>query len=170
MVHKHLFKKSHNKKHIHTMDTKKKIQYTVGGILIFIIGGIVGMSAVGWYFEKNKGTICQARTEVKAAVPDERTLAALVPGRIVFGRVTAKAADRFTVVSALVNPINPQEKKNVEIHIPVVAQDMFFRMQKNAEGVLQSVAVSYGEVKVGDQVTVKVLEGGKKEIYLPIQK
>lgn len=152
------------------MDTKKKIQYIVGGFLILAIGGVIGVSGAGLYFERHKAAICPARTEIKTALSDDKALTALVPGRIIFGKIVTKESGKFTILGSLVNPVHPEEKKDVEIPIPVTARDIFFHIQRNADGVMQPIAVTYNEAKVGMQVTVKILDGGKKEIYLPIQK
>lgn len=136
---------------------KKIILYIGAGILIFIIGLVAGLIIANFYFKTNKEKVCSAPKVNFEITPEQiKNLTSLTPGRIIYGDVKSKEGNQITLVIPFSNPSNPQNKKNIEVNIPIDPKDEIIR---------DNVKASLNDIKINDYLVVKILEG-KKIIYL----
>ena len=147
------------------MKIKKILLYGGAGILIFIIGIVSGLAIAKVYFNLNKDKIYSSIQDSRKAIfeitPEQiKEFTALKPGRTLYGDVKSKQENQITIIIPFSNPSNPQDKKNIEVNIPIDPKDEILR---------NNVKVSINDIKIADYLIIKILED-KKIIYLPIVK
>lgn len=153
---------------------KKRLLYTIGGMAILLAGLALGFLASNIYFEKNKESLCTSPATASISTQQTIDAVALTPGKTLFGRVTAKEANQFSITIQLSATPNAVEGdtgdavvvKDTSIVIPIGPQDEFARMRRNNDGEVRVEKASFADMTTNAYVTVKVLDA-KKIIYLP---
>lgn len=145
--------------------TKKILLYGGIGILILLIGIIIGLGIAKTYFNFNKDKIYSSiqneRKALSEITPEQiKNLTSLTPGRTLYGDVKSKQENEITIVIPFSNPAAPEDKKNIEVKIPIDSKDEISRDKK---------LVSINDIKINDYVIIEILEN-KKIIHIPIIK
>lgn len=137
--------------------TKKILLCGGGAILIFFVGITVGLIVAKIYFNLNKNKIYSSIQNEKKALseitPEQiENLIALKPGRIIYGDVKSKQDNQITIIIPFSNPAAPENKKNIEVKIPVDSKDEILRDEKR---------IFIGNIQISDYAIIEVLEDKK---------
>ncbi|MDI6717808.1 MAG: hypothetical protein QMD86_02045 [Patescibacteria group bacterium] len=146
---------------------KKTILLIAGGIIILLVGIAAGVLGASWMISNNKEKICASKIKTEISQNQLEDLVSLKPGKIIYGKVVSKDNSVINILSSFINPLNPQEKKDIAVKVNIGQKDEFIRLKKVAPGSDNGmIKSSINDVKVGDYLTVKVLND-RKIIYLP---
>lgn len=146
---------------------KKTILFIVGGLIILLIGLAVGLLGANYFITKNKGAFCAPKIKAEISPQQIEDITSLKSGQILFGKVSAKGNDLITLAIQLINPLDPEDKKEISINIPINQADEFVRFKRNSNSPnMDTVKSSLNDLEIGDYVSVKIFQD-KKTIYLP---
>lgn len=136
---------------------KKILLYGGIGILILLVGIAVGLIVAKTYFNLNKekiySSIQNEKKTLSEITPEQiANLTALNPGRIIYGDVKSKENNEIVIVIPFSNPVAPEEKKNVEVKIPIDPKDEILRDEK---------PIFISNIQINDYVIIEILEDKK---------
>ena len=145
---------------------KKKIIFILGGVTILLIGLISGAFLYGVYFKSAQSP--GIKTEISPAQIEKIT--SLQPGQIFSGEVKSKEGNEIALTVQLIDYLELGEEKEITVKIPVDSKDEIVRFKKISAVApdLELIKASFNDIKVGDYLSVKILNN-KKIIYLPTQ-
>lgn len=137
--------------------TKKFLLYVGIGIIILFIGIVSGLAIAKVYFNLNKDKIYSSiqnqRKALSEITPEQiANLTALNPGRIIYGDVKSKENNEIVIIIPFSNPAAPDEKKNIEVKIPIDSKDEILRDEKVS---------SISDIKINDYLIIEILEDKK---------
>lgn len=151
---------------------KKSTFYIVVAVAVLagiVIGGLfVGYAA----FYKFKGELfAAARPPVldTTLAPEQIARAtAIGTDRTIFGKVTSKESDKIVIETTVTNLLDRKNSTTTAVNIPFNNQQdkiITFKQGSTASSAAQEIKASLNDIKIGQNVLVKVLNG-KKTIYL----
>ena len=151
---------------------KKPLFYLVS-VPVFLVGLVLGSLLVIYVFFKTKDRICllsqppKINTELTSAQVQGAT--SLEQNRTIFGKVTATEASSFKLQFFLANPLDSRNSTTTSVNIPFDQnKDEVMKLRTVlTQGVstVKETKASFSDIKVGEQVLLKILDG-KKWVYL----
>jgi hypothetical protein len=152
---------------------EKKPMFYLVSVPVFVAGLVLGALIVSYVFFQTKDTICLmnqppvVNTELTPAQLERAGY--LEQNRSIFGEVTVKEASSFTLQFFLANPLDSRNSTTTSVNIPFDQnKDEVMKLRTVlTQGVstVKETKASFSDVKVGEQVLVKILDG-KKTIYI----
>ena len=140
-----------------------------------LVGIVIGGLFVGYVaFYKFKGELLAAAQPPKIntnLTPEQiQRATALETDRTILGKVVSKESDKIVIETTVTNLLDQKNSTTTILNIPFDAQKDEVVIVKQAavpgaSSTVQEVKVSLNDIKIGQQVLVKIL-GGKKTIYL----
>ena len=142
-------------------------------VLVGIVIG-VAFSAYYLYLNRDKLSILREPVKVNSDLPREviDSATALTPGRMLFGKVSSKAADSFAIEVTVANILDPKNPTSTQVTIP-------FNSQKDEVSILKSASnkpteisptpATFSDIKIGSQLFVRVQQDNKVIYLLPTQ-
>jgi len=151
---------------------KKPLFYLVS-VPVFLAGIALGVLVVSYVFFKTKDTFCplwqppKVNTELTASQMQQAT--SVEQNRTIFGKVLATEASSFKLQFFLANPLDSGNSTTTSVNIPFDQEkDEVIKLKPvSTQGVstVKETKGSFGDIKVGEQVLVKILDG-KKTVYI----
>ena len=140
-----------------------------------LVGIVIGGLFVGYVaFFKFKGELLAAAQPPKIntnLTPEQiQRATALETDRTILGKVVSKESDKIVIETTVTNLLDQKNSTTTILNIPFDAQKDEVVIVKQAavpgaSSTVQEVKVSLNDIKIGQQVLVKILSG-KKTIYL----
>ena len=140
-----------------------------------LAGIVIGGLFIGYVaFYKFKGELLAAAQPPKIntnLTPEQiQRATALETDRTILGKVVSKESDKIVIETTVTNLLDQKNSTTTILNIPFDAQKDEVVIVKQAavpgaSSTVQEVKVSLNDIKIGQQVLVKIL-GGKKTIYL----
>ena len=152
---------------------KKPLFYLVS-IPVFLVGLILGVLIVSYVFFKTKDMLClvsqppKINTELTPAQVQRAT--SLDQNRTIFGKVTSAEASSFTLQFSIVNPLDTKNSTTTSVKVTFDEQkDEVIKLKQvpaaSGASSVKETKGSFSDIKVGEQVLLKILDG-KKWVYL----
>ena len=152
---------------------KKPLFYLVS-VPVFLVGLVLGSLLVIYVFFKTKDRICllsqppKINTELTSAQVQGAT--SLEQNRPIFGKDLATDAGSFTLQFFVANPLDTKNSTttSVKVSFDQKKDEVIKLKQVPATSGVSSVKetkAAFGDIKVGEQVLLKILDG-KKWVYL----
>lgn len=151
---------------------KKPLFYLVS-VPVFLVGLVIGALLTSYVFFKTKDTIYRISQSQQVSAELTSTqiqqAASIERNRTIFGKVTATEASSFTLQFPLVNPLDTRNSTTTSVKIPFdPGVDEVIKLEtvpaRTSSTVKESKA-SFSDIKVGEQVLLKILDG-KKTVYI----
>ncbi|MDP3948685.1 MAG: hypothetical protein Q8Q17_01910 [bacterium] len=140
-----------------------------------LVGIVIGGLFIGYVaFYKFKGELLAAARppEVNTSLTPQQIQRAtsLETDRTILGKVVSKESDKIVIETTVTNLLDQKNSTTTILNIPFDAQKDEVVIVKqaavpSASSTVQEVKVSLNDIKIGQQVLIKIL-GGKKTIYL----
>ena len=151
---------------------KKPIFYLVS-IPVFVAGLVLGALIVSYVFFKTKDTMCllnqPAEVNTELTANQIQRAASLEQNRTMFGTVASKEASSFKLQFFLANPLDTKNSTTTSVRVPFDQEkDEVIKLKPvSTQGVstVKETRGSFSDVKVGEQILVKILDG-KKTVYI----
>lgn len=149
---------------------KNKSRLIVLELMIFILGISIGFVVFMFAnkYNSNKQNNLQPVGEISAKTAENAKENYVIPGKAYWGKVIRTEKGKFAINSEFMDPLNSQIKEK-EINLVIDSKDQFFILEKGDDDILVSKGVKFDELRVGDKVSVKILDD-KKIIYIAQQK
>lgn len=154
---------------------KKPLFYLVS-VPVFLVGLVLGVLIVSYVFFQTKDAVCrlwQPPPQVNIGLTERQMEMAgyLERNRNIFGTVTSKDAGSFTLRFSVVNPLDTKNSTTTSVKIPFDQQkDEVIKLKTvpatPTTSSVKEIKVSFSDIKVGEQVLLKILDG-KKTVYIP---
>lgn len=151
---------------------KKSVFYIIVAAAV-LVGIIIGGLFVGYIaFYKFKGELLVAaqppklNTDLTPQAIEKAT--SLETNRTIFGKVLSKASDKIVIETIVTNLLDPKNSTTTAVNIPFNSQQdeiITLKQGSTISSPAQEIKSSLGDVKIGQNVLVKILNG-KKTIYL----
>ena len=153
---------------------RKSLFYLVS-IPVLLVGFALGAIFVGYIFFKTKDRLCllneppEINTELTANQIQQAE--SLEQKRTIFGNVVATEANSFSLQFPVINPLDAQNSTTATVKVPFDAQkDEVVKLSSvhatPNQSSVKEVKASFGDIEVGQQVLLKILNG-KKTVYIP---
>ena len=153
----------------------KKLTFWLIVAASVLVGIVIGGLFIGYVaFYKFKGELLAAAQPPKIntnLTPEQiQRATALETDRTILGKVVSKESDKIVIETTVTNLLDQKNSTTTILNIPFDAQKDEVVIVKQAavpgaSSTVQEVKVSLNDIKIGQQVLVKIL-GGKKTIYL----
>jgi len=151
---------------------KKSTFYIIVAAAV-LVGIIIGGIFIGYVaFYKFKGELLVAAQPPKIntdLTPQQiQKATSLDANRTIFGKVVSKEAARFTIETIVTNLLDPKNSTTTAVNISFNSQQdeiITLKQGSTTSSAVQEIKSSLSDVKIGQNVLVKVLNG-KKTIYL----
>ncbi len=151
---------------------KKSTFYIIVAVAV-LTGIVIGELFVGYVaFYKFKGELLAAARPpvLNTTLTPEQIARATAIGtdRTIFGKVTSKESGKIVIETTVTNLLDPKNSTTTNVNVPFDSQkdDIFtFKQVSAASSTVQEIKVSLNDVKIGQQVLLKIIDG-KKTIYL----
>lgn len=144
----------------------KPIIFLLVGVMIFLLGAVAGGMLVYNRVQKN---INPALRLPKFELPADISTKLLQPGHTLFGLVQSKTKNQIILSYQITNPLNIKENQIIPLVLSVGPYDKFLRLEptKGSSPISTSTAlvsreVSWVDLKVGDYLTVQILNNDRK--------
>lgn len=148
---------------------KKPTHYFVT-IVVFLIGVVVGGIIVSYVFFKVKDRlyVISQPPVISTALTAEQVqqAASITEDRTIAGKVTAVDTSSFSILIPVVNPIDSKNSTTTTVRIPFNQSTDEVIMPKPTATTVAQIKASFGDIKVGQLVLVKILNG-KKTVFIP---
>lgn len=153
---------------------EKKSTFYVISALVMLAGIILGALLVSYIFFRIKDKMCllsqpaKVNTELTSAQVQKAT--SLQQNANIFGKVITKEAGAFTLEFSMVNPLDTKNSTTTTAKIPFdPTKDEVIKITQvpptPTTSSIKQTNASFSDIKVGQQVWVKILNG-KKTVYL----
>jgi hypothetical protein len=149
---------------------EKKPRHYLAFVAVFLIGLIVGGILMSYLFFKVKdrlGVVTQPpqiSTDITPAQIERVT--EMDRNRTIFGTVTAKDANSFTLQFAISNPFDSANSTTTTARIPFDGQtDEVIKPTPSGSAVKEEKA-TLNDIKVGQLILLRILDG-KKTVFIP---
>lgn len=149
---------------------KKSTFYTVI-VLVLLVGIILGSFLVSYAFYKNRDKVCLA-TEPPVVNTDLtqsqiQTAVSLDSNKMMSGKVVSKDASSFTMQVSIKNPLDAGNSVTTTVKVPFDStKDVVVIAKTDAKtSTVSTTNGSFSDIKVGQQLLLKILNG-KKTVYI----
>lgn len=149
----------------------KKSTFYIVIVLVLLVGIVLGALLVSYSFYKNREKVCIA-TEPAVVNTDItesqiQTAVSLDSNKMMSGKVVSKDAGSFTLQVSVTNPLNAGNSVMTTVKVPFdSAKDSVVIAKTNAKTSTVSTTIgSFSDIKTGQQVLLKILNG-KKTVYI----
>lgn len=139
--------------------------------LVLLVGIILGVLLVGYAFSKNREKICLAAQPpvINTSLTQDQvqTVVSLDTNKMMSGKVVSKDAGSFTLQVSITNPLDTKNSTTTMVKVPFdSAKDSVVIAKTNVKtSTVETVKASFSDIKVGQQVLLKILNG-KKTVYI----
>lgn len=147
---------------------KKPLFYLVS-IPVFLVGLVLGALLVSYVFFKTKDTLClvsqppEVSTELTASQIQQA--ASLEQNRTIFGEIISKDTGSFVLQFLVANPLDVKNSTTTNVRVTFDPTTDEVIIPKPTATTVEQVGASFSDIKVGEQVLLKILDG-KKTIYI----
>lgn len=149
----------------------KKSTFYIIIVLVLLAGTILGVLLVGYAFSKNREKVCLA-TQPQVINTDItqsqiQTAVSLDSNKMMSGKVVSKDAGSFTLQVSVTNPLDAGNSVMTTVKVPFDAtkDEVVIAKQNTKTSTVETVKASFSDIKVGEQVLLKILNG-KKTVYI----
>lgn len=152
----------------------KKSTFYIITVLVLLVGIILGALFFDYVFFKNRDIFCELgqppKVNTEFTQKQIQAATSITSNRAMFGKVIYKEASLFTIELTIVNPLDTKNSTTTTIKVPFDKnKDEVIKIEQGPETPVDSVVKttnsSFSNIRVGDRVLVKFLDG-KKTIYL----
>ena len=153
---------------------EKKPMFYLVSIPVFIAGLVLGTLIISYVFFKTKDRICllnqPAEVNTELTANQIQRAASLEQNRTIFGKVLATDAGSFTLQFFVANPLDTKNSTTTSVKVSFDQnKDEVIKLSSvtatPAASSVKEAKGSFGDIKVGDLVLLKILDG-KKWVYL----
>ena len=149
----------------------KKSTFYIVVVLILLVGIILGAFLVSYAFYKNREKVCLATQPpvVNTALTQSQVQNAvsLDTNKMMSGKVVSKDTSSFTLQVSITNPLDARDSVMTTVKVPFDAtkDEVVIAKQDVKTSTVETVKGSFSNIKVGQQVLLKILNG-KKTVYI----
>ena len=139
--------------------------------LVLVAGIILGALLVSYIFFKNREQVCLASQppviNTDLTENQVQNAVSLDTNKMMSGKVVSKEANSFTMQVSITNPIDSKNSTTTMVKVPFDAtkDEVIIAKQNTNTSTVETVKASFGDIKVGQQILLKILNG-KKTIFL----
>jgi len=149
---------------------KKSTFYTIVA-LVLLAGVVIGALIISYAFSKNREQVCLA-TQPPVINTDltenqVQTAVSLDTNKMMSGKVVSKDTNSFTLQVSVTNPLDAGNSVMTTVKVPYDAtkDEVIIAKQNTNTSTVETVKASFSDIKVDQQVLLKILNG-KKTIFL----
>lgn len=153
----------------------KKSTFYVVVAVVLLAGIIIGSLLTSYVIFKNRDRICilsqPPKINTNLSQQQIANATSLQTNKIMTGKVVSKESSQFSIETTVLNPLDSKKSVTATVKIPFDPQKDSVTMIKQiatsqTSSTIKEISASFADIKVGEQILVKVLQD-KKMVYIP---
>ena len=154
---------------------QKKLTHYLVSTIIFLVGVVAGGIIVSYVFFKVKDRMCIVSqppvVSTALTATQIQQAASLEQNRTIFGTIVATEVNSFSLQFPVTNPLDVKNSTTTTVKVPFDTQkDEVIKLSSAPatpnQSSVKEVKASFGDIEVGQQVLLKILNG-KKTVFIP---